>query len=174
MHTARNDLRGASLYSHRSEYTLPTPDSAKRFLQKSFWRTLVSMLKPNAFPMEANTTKTLVVLISYPSDVAAQAPSERRSRCYPHRRPNSILKSSLCCLSLKSDRSVARLTVDEKKVQRRWFPRTVEVFDEQRHRLETWRTGAAYRCSTDRGREKDAAALISAHGESLRRTTAQT
>ncbi|GBP96802.1 hypothetical protein EVAR_70640_1 [Eumeta japonica] len=59
---------------------------------------------------------------------------------------------------------IARLAVDEKTVQRRWFPRTVEVFDEERHRLETWRTGAAYHRSTGRGRENGAAALVSAHG----------
>ncbi|GBO99406.1 hypothetical protein EVAR_616_1 [Eumeta japonica] len=53
---------------------------------------------------------------------------------------------------------IARLTVDKKTVQRRWFPRTVELFDEERHRLETWHTGAAYHRSTDRGQENGAAA----------------
>ncbi|GBP77835.1 hypothetical protein EVAR_34378_1 [Eumeta japonica] len=46
---------------------------------------------------------------------------------------------------------IARLTVDHKTVQRCWFPCTVELFDEERHRLKTWRTGAAYHRSTDRG-----------------------
>ncbi|GBP03288.1 hypothetical protein EVAR_2694_1 [Eumeta japonica] len=48
---------------------------------------------------------------------------------------------------------IARLTVDEKKVQWRWFPCTVELSDEERYRLETWRTGAAHHRSTDCGRE---------------------
>ncbi|GBP93877.1 hypothetical protein EVAR_56686_1 [Eumeta japonica] len=46
-----------------------------------------------------------------------------------------------------------RVLVDGKTVLQCWFPRTVELFDEERHRLETWRTGAAYHRSTDRGRE---------------------
>ncbi|GBP46151.1 hypothetical protein EVAR_26597_1 [Eumeta japonica] len=50
----------------------------------------------------------------------------------------------------------------------------VELFDEERHRLETWRTGAANHRSTDRGQENSAAALVSAHGGTLRRRTAQT
>ncbi|GBP23843.1 hypothetical protein EVAR_86220_1 [Eumeta japonica] len=55
-----------------------------------------------------------------------------------------------------------------------WFPSTVELFDEERHRLETWRTGAVYHRSTDRGRENGAAALVSEHGGTLRRRTIQT
>ncbi|GBP81995.1 hypothetical protein EVAR_62871_1 [Eumeta japonica] len=69
---------------------------------------------------------------------------------------------------------IVRLIVDKKTVQRRWFPRTVELFDEERHRLETWRTGAANHQSTDRGQENSAAALVSAHGGTLRQRTAQT
>ncbi|GBP93880.1 hypothetical protein EVAR_56689_1 [Eumeta japonica] len=46
-----------------------------------------------------------------------------------------------------------RVLVDGKTVLQCWFPRTVELFDEERHRLETWRTGVAYHRSTDRGRE---------------------
>ncbi|GBP93834.1 hypothetical protein EVAR_91973_1 [Eumeta japonica] len=46
-----------------------------------------------------------------------------------------------------------RVLLDGKTVLQCWFPRTVELFDEERHRLETWRTGAAYHRSTDRGRE---------------------
>ncbi|GBP94470.1 hypothetical protein EVAR_67182_1 [Eumeta japonica] len=69
---------------------------------------------------------------------------------------------------------IVRLIVDKKTVQRRWFPRTVELFDEKRHRLETWRTGAANHRSTDRGQENSAAALVSAHGGTLRQRTAQT
>ncbi|GBP45681.1 hypothetical protein EVAR_35949_1 [Eumeta japonica] len=69
---------------------------------------------------------------------------------------------------------IVRLIVDKKTVQRRWFPRTVELFDEERHRLETWRTGAANHRSTDRGQENSAAALVSAHGGTLRQRTAQT
>ncbi|GBP14391.1 hypothetical protein EVAR_92381_1 [Eumeta japonica] len=61
-----------------------------------------------------------------------------------------------------------------KTVQRRWFPPTVELFDEERLKLETWRTGAAYHRSTDRGRENGAAALVSARGGTLRGRTAQT
>ncbi|GBP32428.1 hypothetical protein EVAR_81235_1 [Eumeta japonica] len=66
---------------------------------------------------------------------------------------------------------IARLAVDEKTVQRRLFPRTVELFNEERYRLETWRTGAAYHRSTGRGRENGAAALVSAHGGTLQRRT---
>ncbi|GBP90251.1 hypothetical protein EVAR_89370_1 [Eumeta japonica] len=40
MHTADDDVRGASFCSHRPEYPLPTPDSAKDFLQKSIQLTL--------------------------------------------------------------------------------------------------------------------------------------
>ncbi|GBP90652.1 hypothetical protein EVAR_65068_1 [Eumeta japonica] len=69
---------------------------------------------------------------------------------------------------------IVRLIVDKKTVQRRWFPRTVELFDKERHRLETWRTGAANHRSTDRGQENSAAALVSAHGGTLRRRTVQT
>ncbi|GBP21943.1 hypothetical protein EVAR_7158_1 [Eumeta japonica] len=68
---------------------------------------------------------------------------------------------------------IVRLIVDKKTVQRRWF-RTVELFDEEQHRLETWRTGAANHQSTDRGQENSAAALVSAHGGTLRQRTAQT
>ncbi|GBP45251.1 hypothetical protein EVAR_28999_1 [Eumeta japonica] len=41
----------------------------------------------------------------------------------------------------------------------------VELFDEEQHRLETWRRGAVNHRSTDRKREKDAATLVSAHVE---------
>ncbi|GBP48873.1 hypothetical protein EVAR_98057_1 [Eumeta japonica] len=41
---------------------------------------------------------------------------------------------------------------DKKTVQWRWFPRTVELFDEERYRLETWRNGAAHHRSTHYGR----------------------
>ncbi|GBP34625.1 hypothetical protein EVAR_19016_1 [Eumeta japonica] len=54
----------------------------------------------------------------------------------------------------------------QETVQRRWFPRTVELFDKEQHRLETWRTGAANHRSTDRGQENSAAALVSAHENS--------
>ncbi|GBP38292.1 hypothetical protein EVAR_29236_1 [Eumeta japonica] len=47
---------------------------------------------------------------------------------------------------------IARLTVDEKTAQRRWFPCTVELSDEERYRLETWRIGAAHHRSIDCGR----------------------
>ncbi|GBP74343.1 hypothetical protein EVAR_84395_1 [Eumeta japonica] len=49
---------------------------------------------------------------------------------------------------------IVRLIVDKKTVQRRWFPRTVELFDKERHRLKTWRTGAANHRSTESGQEK--------------------
>ncbi|GBP59428.1 hypothetical protein EVAR_80755_1 [Eumeta japonica] len=41
----------------------------------------------------------------------------------------------------------------------------VELFDEERHRLETWRRGAVNHRSIDREREKGAATLVSAHVE---------
>ncbi|GBP61389.1 hypothetical protein EVAR_37920_1 [Eumeta japonica] len=43
--------------------------------------------------------------------------------------------------------------------------RAFGFFDEEQHRLETWRTGAANHRSTDRERENGAAALVSAHVE---------
>ncbi|GBP98407.1 hypothetical protein EVAR_65296_1 [Eumeta japonica] len=52
-----------------------------------------------------------------------------------------------------------RVLVDVKTLLQFWFPRTMELFDEERHRLETWRTGATYHRSTDRGRENGAATL---------------
>ncbi|GBP32474.1 hypothetical protein EVAR_24638_1 [Eumeta japonica] len=68
---------------------------------------------------------------------------------------------------------IVRLIVDKKTVQRRWFPHGGTLRQEQ-HKLETWRTGAANHRSTDRGQENSAAALVSAHGGTLRRITAQT
>ncbi|GBP12484.1 hypothetical protein EVAR_10165_1 [Eumeta japonica] len=69
-----------------------------------------------------------------------------------HARWNSSTKNGTDLrLGVRALLIIARLTVDEKTVQRRWFPRTVELFDEERHRLETWRTDAAYHRSTDRG-----------------------
>ncbi|GBP05656.1 hypothetical protein EVAR_5009_1 [Eumeta japonica] len=53
-----------------------------------------------------------------------------------------------------------RVLVDGKMLLQRWFPRTVELFHEERLRLETWRTGAAYHRWTDRGRENGAAPLV--------------
>ncbi|GBP37076.1 hypothetical protein EVAR_19205_1 [Eumeta japonica] len=81
---------------------------------------------------------------------------------------NSLTKNGTDLrLSVRALLIIARLTVDEKTVQRRWFPRKVELFDEERHRLETWRTGAAYHRSTECGRENGAAALVSALGGTL-------
>ncbi|GBP07935.1 Solute carrier family 46 member 3 [Eumeta japonica] len=54
---------------------------------------------------------------------------------------------------------IAQLTVDEKTVQRRWFPHTVELFDEERHKLETWRTDATDDWSTDRRPKHDVAKI---------------
>ncbi|GBP83114.1 hypothetical protein EVAR_61274_1 [Eumeta japonica] len=56
-----------------------------------------------------------------------------------------------------------RVLVNGKTLPQCWFPRTVELFDEERHRLETGRTGAAYHRSTDRGRENGAVVLVSEH-----------
>ncbi|GBP74384.1 hypothetical protein EVAR_80138_1 [Eumeta japonica] len=58
---------------------------------------------------------------------------------------------------------IARLTANEKTAA--LVSAHVELFDEERHRLETWRTGAANHRSTDRERENGAAALVSAHVE---------
>ncbi|GBP66040.1 hypothetical protein EVAR_37687_1 [Eumeta japonica] len=58
-----------------------------------------------------------------------------------------------------------RVLVDIKTLLQFWFLRTVELFDEERHRLETWRTGVANHRSIDRGRENGAAVLVSAHVE---------
>ncbi|GBP63741.1 hypothetical protein EVAR_8738_1 [Eumeta japonica] len=60
-----------------------------------------------------------------------------------------------------------RVLVDIKTLLQFWFLRTVELFDEERHRLETWRTGAANHRSTDRERENGATALVSEHVELL-------
>ncbi|GBP50247.1 hypothetical protein EVAR_88083_1 [Eumeta japonica] len=59
-----------------------------------------------------------------------------------------------------------RVLVDIKTLLQFWFPRMVELFDEEQHRLETWRTGAANHRSTDRGQENSAAALVSAQWNS--------
>ncbi|GBP43519.1 hypothetical protein EVAR_30476_1 [Eumeta japonica] len=56
-----------------------------------------------------------------------------------HARWNSSTKNGTDLrLGVRALLIIARLTVDEKTVQRRWFPRTVELFDEERRRLETY------------------------------------
>ncbi|GBP93390.1 hypothetical protein EVAR_65976_1 [Eumeta japonica] len=86
-------------------------------------------------------------------------------------RPRLRRKPSICIASLTSQlinfwptskkKETDRVLVDGETLLKCWFPRTVELFDEVRHRLETWRTGAAYHRSTDRGRENGTAALVS-------------
>ncbi|GBP21111.1 hypothetical protein EVAR_11142_1 [Eumeta japonica] len=100
---------------------------------------------------------------------------ETVQRCWFPRMCNSSMKNGTDLrLGVRVLLIIARLTVAEKTVQRRWFPCTVELFDEERHRLETLRTGAAHHQWTDCGRENGSAALVSVHSGTLRRRTVQT
>ncbi|GBP75237.1 hypothetical protein EVAR_45436_1 [Eumeta japonica] len=92
----------------------------------------------------------------------------------PHKSRDPGLTDLDLRLGVRALLIIVRLIVDKKTVQQRWFPRTVELFDKERHRLETWRTGAANHRSTDRGQENSAVALVSAHGGTLRRRTVPT
>ncbi|GBP93953.1 hypothetical protein EVAR_70318_1 [Eumeta japonica] len=55
-------------------------------------------------------------------------------------------------LGVRQPLIINRLTVHEQIGERCWFPRTVELFDLERPRHETWGAAAAYHKPTDRAR----------------------
>ncbi|GBP28890.1 hypothetical protein EVAR_93534_1 [Eumeta japonica] len=90
-------------------------------------------------------------------------------RCYSsgfYARWNSSTKNGTDLrLGVRALLIIARLTANEKTVQRRWSPRMWNSSTKNGTDFETWRTGAANHRSTDRERENGAAALVSAHVE---------